>query len=133
MDECVFCKIVKGEIPAEKVMEDDNFLAFLSITPVYDGLTVVAPKKHYGSYAYQSMTDEELSAMHVFAKKVALLLDKALGSERCVQVMEGLDVDHAHIKLFPKYKGVHQSIVESETPVDGASLKKVSEKIKANV
>lgn len=130
MDNCIFCKIIKGEIPCEKVMESENFLAFLSITPVYDGLTVVATKKHYGSYVYESMSDRDLGELHVFAKQVALLLDKKLGGERCMQVLEGLEVDHAHIKLFPKYKGVYNPIVESEKPVNMDRIKEVSLKIK---
>lgn len=130
MEDCVFCKIVKGEIPAERVAENEDFIAFLSINSVYEGLTVVAPKKHYGSYIYRSMPEEELAKLHLFAKKVALTLDKALGSERCVQVMEGLDVDHAHIKLFPKYKGVTHAIMEKQTIVPAEELKRVAERIK---
>lgn len=129
MEDCVFCKIVRGEIPVEKIMEDDTFIAFLSATPVYDGLTVVVPKKHYDSYLYKSMTDDEMNALHTFAKKVALLLDKALGLERCVQVMEGLDVNHAHLKLFPKYPGVAHTIVETEI-FNTKGLKEVAEKIR---
>ncbi len=110
-------------------MEDDNFVAFLSATPVYDGFTVVIPKKHFGSYVYQTMGDADLADLHIFAKKVALLLDKALGSERCIQVMEGLDVDHAHVKLFPKYKGVTRAIMEKEV-FDLEGLKEVADKIR---
>lgn len=129
MEDCIFCKIVKGEIPSEKIMEDENHVAFLSITPVYDGLTVIATKKHYDSYIYKSMTDEEISLLYVFAKKVALRLDEKLGSERCMQVLEGMEVNHAHVKLFPKYKGVYNPIVENEIPVGIDKLKVVSEKI----
>gem|GEM_PF-278488 len=129
MGDCVFCKIVRGEIPAEKIAEDNDFVAFLSITPVYDGLTVIATKQHYGSYLYQSLSDDLLTKMHLFACKVALLLDKSLGCERCVQVMEGLEVNHAHIKLFPKYKGIFVAIKEKEIP-DTSRLKEVAEKIR---
>lgn len=130
MEDCIFCKIVKGEIPSEKVMEDNNHLAILSITPVYEGMTIVLTKKHFDSYAYQTMLDTELADLHVFTKKVALLLDEKLSSERCIQVMEGLDVNHVHIKLFPKYKGVYKANVERELPLSIEELKKVSEKLK---
>lgn len=129
-DSCVFCKIVAGEIPAEKIIENEDFLAFLSINPVYEGLTIVIPKKHFGSYAYKTMSDSELVKLHLFAKKVALLLDRALGAERCVQVMEGLEIDHAHLKLFPKYAGVTHSIMETQIPVDTERIKKAAEKIR---
>lgn len=129
MEDCVFCKIVSGQLPSEKIMEDEEHVAFLSATPVYDGFTVVATKNHYGSYIYQTMTDEQLAKIHIFAKKVALAIDKALGSERCMQVMEGMDVDHSHVKLFPKYKGVFRPIVEKET-FDTSRLKEVAEKIR---
>lgn len=130
MKDCVFCKIVAGEIPCEKLFENEDFIAFLSITPVYDGLTLVIPKKHYGSYVYKSMPDSELCKFHLYAKEVALKLDKSLWAERIIQVMEGLGVDHAHIKLYPKYKGVLHAIVEKETPVAIGDLKKVSKKIR---
>ncbi len=134
MKDCVFCKIVKGEIPAEKIVEDEKFMAFLSATPVYEGFTIVVPKKHFGSYVYKSMPEEQLWALHRFAKRVALLLDKTLGSERCVQVMEGLDVDHAHLKLFPKYKGVGHAVVEREIFVtDFSEIRKVAERIRKAV
>lgn len=130
MNDCVFCKIVKGELPSEKVLEDDNFLAFLSISPVYDGLTVIATKNHLDSDIYKTMSDEELGKLHIFAKKVALILEKALGAERIMQVLEGMEVNHAHIKLFPKYKGVFNATIESEISVEIEKLKVVSEKIK---
>lgn len=133
MDGCVFCKIVKKEIPSEVIKEDDNFLAFLSITPIYDGLTVVATKKHLDSDIYKSMTDEELAKMHIFAKKVALILNEALKPERVMQVFEGLEINHAHIKLFPKYKGVFNAIIESEIPVEFGKLKIIADKIRSKI
>lgn len=128
-NDCVFCRIVAGELPAEVIGEDEEFIAFLSITPVYDGLTVIATKKHYDSYLYQSLPDEVLARMHLFARHIALKLDKALGSQRCVQVMEGLEVNHAHIKLFPKYEKVYRPINEREIP-DTSRLAEVAEKIR---
>ncbi len=132
MDKCVFCQIVTGEMTVEKIMEDDNHIAFLGANPVYDGFTVIIPKKHYGSYVFQTMSDEDLASLHLFAKKVAKKLDKALGSERCVQVMEGLGVDHAHVKLFPKYPGVTHVIVEKDI-FDLSRLKEVAQKIRKAV
>lgn len=127
----MFCKIVRGEIPAEKVAEDENFLAILGIYPLYPGMTVILTKKHFSSYLYQSLDDDLLVKMHLFAKKVALNIDKALGSFRCVQLMEGLEVNHAHIKLFPCYEGkMYPGSFEGREMADNRDLKEVAEKIK---
>lgn len=94
---------------------------------------MVASKKHVGSYLYQSMDDEDLAKIHAFAKKVALAVDKSLGSMRCIQVMEGLEVDHAHLKLFPVYENVLDSMGEGEIKASDEDLTNVAEKIKAVV
>lgn len=98
--DCIFCKIVKGEIPCYKVWEDDEFMAFLDIYPAVEGMTLVIPKTHYDSYVFQ-MPDEPYTKLFNATKKVAKLLDETLGSDRCAMVMEGLDVNHVHIKLYP--------------------------------
>ncbi len=131
MEDCVFCKIVRGEVPAQKVTEDERFLAFLGVFPKFPGMTVVASKKHIGSYLYRSLDDETFSKMHLFAKKVALAIDKALGSSRCVQIMEGLEVDHAHLKLFPLYVGrMYDVSYEGTQKASDTELAEVAEKIR---
>ena len=67
---CIFCKIVKGEIPCHKIWEDEKHLAFLSIFPNTDGFSVVIPKKHFSSYAFD-LPDEVLSELVIASKKVA--------------------------------------------------------------
>lgn len=100
MAECVFCKIVAKELPAEIIQEDQDHLAFLDIKPQRKGQTVVIPKKHPGAYVFD-MPDEDLAKLFLFTKKVAKVLDQALGTIRTVQVTEGLGVDHVHVKLYP--------------------------------
>jgi len=102
MEECIFCKIVKGEIPSEKVWEDEEHLAFLDINPNTEGMTIVIPKKHFDSDA-TDMPDEEYKKIMMAAKKVAKLLEEKLKVKRVALVMEGLGVDHVHIKLYPIY------------------------------
>ena len=97
---CIFCKIVSGEAPSYKVWESDTHLAFLSIYPNTEGVTVVIPKKHFSSYAFE-MQDEDLFALMKATKEVALLLDKKLNVGRCAMIFEGFGVDHVHAKLFP--------------------------------
>lgn len=103
MNDCLFCKIVKGELPSHKVWEDEKHLAFLSIFPNTEGATVVIPKKHYPSYAFD-LPDEALSELMVATKKVAKILDEKLPDVgRTAMVFEGYGVDHIHAKLFPMH------------------------------
>ena len=100
MEDCIFCKIVKGEIPCHKIYEDNNHLAFLDINPNTKGMTIVIPKKHYDSYVFD-MPNDEYKKLLLIVKKVARLLDKKLGTKRIALVMEGMGINHAHIKLYP--------------------------------
>jgi len=100
MDGCVFCKIAAGEIPSAKFWEDKEFVALLDINPNTKGMAIVMPKKHFPSYAFD-MADPDYSKLMLAAKKVALLLDRKLGVKRTALVMEGMGIDHAHVKLYP--------------------------------
>lgn len=95
----LFTKIVNGEIPAWKVAEDDNFLAFLDIFPVAKGHTLVIPKKEV-DYLFD-LDDETYAGLQLFAKKVAIGLQKAISCKRVGVMVLGLDVPHAHIHLVP--------------------------------
>ncbi|MBI2040608.1 MAG: HIT family protein [DPANN group archaeon] len=104
MVDCIFCKIVKGDIPSAKIWEDGGHIAIFDIFPNTKGQAVVIPKKHEPSYVFQ-MDDKAYIKFLEAGKKAGLLLDKALGSMRTAMVTEGMQVDHAHIKLFPLYAG----------------------------
>ncbi|MCI0472964.1 MAG: HIT domain-containing protein [Ignavibacteria bacterium] len=99
-DNCIFCKISKGEIPSYKIWEDDEFFAILDIFPNTKGMTLVIPKQHYDSYAFE-MPDDVYSRFLLASKKVGKLLDDKLGVMRTALVMEGMGVNHAHAKLYP--------------------------------
>ncbi|MFA7707977.1 MAG: HIT domain-containing protein [Candidatus Pacearchaeota archaeon] len=111
MNNCIFCKIVKGEIPSAKIWEDENFLAILDNQPNVKGMTLVMPKKHFDSYVVD-MKDKDFCDLMLVAKKVAKILDKGLKVQRTAIVMEGLGVNHAHIKLYPIY-GLDEKFRES--------------------
>lgn len=99
----IFTKIVQGEIPAYKVAEDEKFLAFLDISPVAKGHTLVIPKKEI-DYLFD-LDDELYSGLQLFAKKVAVGLKKAVPCEKIGVLVLGLEVPHAHIHLIPmKYE-----------------------------
>jgi diadenosine tetraphosphate (Ap4A) HIT family hydrolase len=103
MKDCLFCKIAAGEVPSHKIWEDDAHLAFLSIFPNTEGVSVVIPKAHYPSYAF-ALPDDALSALMLATKKTANLLDRALPDVgRTAMVFEGFGVDHVHAKLYPMH------------------------------
>jgi diadenosine tetraphosphate (Ap4A) HIT family hydrolase len=101
--DCVFCKIVDNESPSYKIREDADYLAFLSIFPNTEGVTVVIPKKHYSSYPFD-LPDDVLAGLMLATKKVAKLLDLKLDDVgRTAMVFEGFGVDHVYAKLFPMH------------------------------
>ncbi|MFH1173942.1 MAG: HIT family protein [archaeon] len=103
MHDCIFCKIVKGEAPCHKVWEDEEHLAFLTIFPNTQGFTVVIPKKHHPSYAFDVPEDIFIKLV-LAAKKVGKLLDQKLDDVgRTGMIFEGFGVDHLHAKLFPMH------------------------------
>ena len=95
----LFTKIVNGEIPAWKVAEDENYLAFLDIFPVAKGHTLVIPKKEV-DYIFD-LDEETYNGLHQFAKKVAIGLQKAIPCKKVGEMVLGLEVPHAHIHLVP--------------------------------
>ena len=96
----LFDKIVHGEVPSFKVWEDEQYLAFLTPFPSTPGLTVVIPKRNPGDYVFD-MTDAGIAGLMTASKKVAKLLEKALGVQRVGLVFEGTGVAYTHAKLYP--------------------------------
>ncbi len=95
----IFTRIVNGEIPSYKVAEDDRFLAFLDINPLAKGHTLVIPKKET-DYIFD-IEDREYGDFFLFAKKVALAVEKVVSCKRIGIAVLGLEVAHAHIHLVP--------------------------------
>lgn len=98
MEDSIFTKIIKGEIPCQKVYEDDQVIAFLDIHPKQPGHTMVVPKKQVD--LIWSLDDETYDNLWNTAKKIALHMGKTLNKRIGVQV-EGIGVPHAHIHLVP--------------------------------
>ena len=103
---CIFCKIVKGEIPSFKIYEDKDFIAILDLFPNTKGMALVLTKEHFDSYATDIYAKFFLSA-----KKISKLLDERLNVKRTALVMEGMGINHAHIKLYPLH-GLESSFKE---------------------
>lgn len=95
----IFTKIINGEIPCHKVMEDGNYLAFLDIRPINPGHTLVVPKKEI-DYIFD-LDEPTLSGLMVFAQKVAQKIRKSVQCERIGIMVAGLEVPHAHVHLVP--------------------------------
>ncbi|MDA8535554.1 HIT family protein [Flavobacteriales bacterium] len=95
----IFSKIVSGDIPAFKVAEDKNYVAFLDIFPLAKGHVLVIPKKET-DYIFD-LDSEEYLGLFSFAKKVAKAMDKVISCERIGVAVIGLEVPHAHIHLVP--------------------------------
>lgn len=98
----IFSRIIAGEIPCYKVAENDKFFAFLDINPLVKGHTLVVPKQEV-DYIFD-LSDEDLAAMQVFAKKVALAIGQAFPCKKVGEAVIGLEVPHAHIHLIPMQK-----------------------------
>jgi histidine triad (HIT) family protein len=96
-DNCIFCKIIKSEIPAHKVYEDENFLAFLDIRPISPGHTLVIPKEHSRWVWDVPNTEEYFNVV----KKIALALRKAFDTEAVYSKIMGEEVAHAHVWIYP--------------------------------
>ena len=127
--DCIFCKIVKGEIPSFKVYEDDDYLAFLDIKPLNEGHCLVIPKKHY-----RYVDDvEDFGGYFEVAKKVAKGIKKATGHKHIYYLCLGNLVEHAHIWVTPHYKGdAHGDAVnwDATSELDMKEGEKISREIK---
>ena len=103
MENCIFCKIIKKEIPYEKIYEDANFLAFLDIKPVSDGHLLIIPKKHV--VWMQEVDDETISGIFKLTKKLMLALKNGLPCTYVQVSVVGNEVPHFHIHLIPRHDG----------------------------
>jgi histidine triad (HIT) family protein len=99
MQDCVFCKIAKGEIPSQKVFEDEKYFAFLDANPINPGHTLVIPKKHT-DYVFD-LDNDEYEELFLEAKTLAKKIKSKLNPKRVGIVVEGFGVPHVHIHLIP--------------------------------
>lgn len=99
MQETIFTKIINGEIPSHKIYEDDKVYAFLDIHPIQPGHTLVVPKTPASEF--QELSDDEYEALFKAVKKIAMKIKQVSGKQRVCSRIEGFDVPHAHIHLYP--------------------------------
>ncbi len=130
MENCIFCKIVKGEIPCHKVFESDDFIAFLDIRPKVKGHCLVIPKKHY---RWVWDVEEDYSVPN---NKVANALKKAFNTDYVVSFVMGDEVPHAHIHLAPRQEDDgHGSLIDLEKGADVSDeeMQEIATKIRETV
>ncbi len=124
----IFTKIINGEIPSYKIAEDDKHYAFLDINPVAPGHTLVVPKKEV-DYIFR-LSDQELADLNIFAKKVALAMEKALPCKRIGVTVIGLEVPHAHIHLVPITKESDIYFSKGKMTLEPQEMERIAEAIR---
>jgi len=122
MEDCIFCKIVKGEIPSFKVFEDDRVLAFMDINPINNGHTLIIPKTHAENI--WEMDGADLSAVISAAKKIGDAIKDTLSPEgmACIQLngrAANQVVMHYHFHMIPKCEGDPDLTITRWEPVPG--------------
>lgn len=106
--ECIFCKIIKGDIPGHKVYEDDKVVAFFDILPISPGHTIIASKKHVSDV--EDLSDEDMAAMALAVKKVGKAILSGLGVKGYSVFLDNKSaanqhVPHVHFHLVPRKEG----------------------------
>ena len=132
MTDCIFCKIIKGEIPCSKVYEDSKTIAFLDITPCNKGHTLVLPKKHYETM--DDIPPEELQDLIVKIQKVAKAVVKAVNAEgynvnQNNKKAAGQVIDHIHFHIIPRFSDDGHSFDWTHAKYEENEMDKVKEKI----
>ena len=126
----IFTKIVNGEIPACKIAEDENFLAFLDVNPNTKGHTLCIPKREINKIF--DIEDDLYLGLMAFAKKIAIALEKTIPCKRIGMTVIGLEVPHAHIHLIPLNE-MDDMRFEKKVILSKKELEELAEKIKGNL
>ncbi len=125
----IFTKIINNEIPAYKIAEDDNYLAFLDVFPIAKGHTLVIPKKEVDDMF--DLDDNLLGGLHVFAKKIAKAIEKVIPCNRVGTAVIGLEVPHAHLHLIPINNIGDINFEKPKLKFTEEEFKKIAQKIKS--
>ena len=136
MVECVFCKIIEGEIPSFKVYEDDLVLSFADINPMAEGHTLIIPKKHVRNL--WEIDEESLIAVHLTSIKIIRAMSESLKPTGVAALQlngkdAGQEVDHYHLHLIPRLKDMPPLPVTRWTITPGYmdKIEETAEKIRS--
>ena len=124
----IFTRIIRREIPAHIVAEDDRCIAFLDINPLVLGHTLIVPKKEV-DYIFE-LDDSTLTALHLFAKKVALAIGEAVPCARIGVSVVGLEVPHTHVHLIPMNSADDLNFTRPKLKPTQEELKEVAGRIR---
>jgi histidine triad (HIT) family protein len=125
----IFTKIINGEIPSYKIAENENFLAFLDVFPLVKGHVLVVPKQEI-DYIFD-LSDDLLSEMMLFAKKIAPALQKAVPCKRIGLSVIGLEVPHAHLHMVPMNTANDVNFTQPKIKVEPKEMEEIAERIKS--
>ena len=127
----IFSKIIEGDIPSYKIVENDQFYAFLDINPMAKGHTLVIPKKEI-DYIFD-IEDSMLSEMILFSKKVAKAIEKAIPCNRVGVMVIGLQVPHAHIHLIPIENESDMNLSNKRVVLSNEEFESIANKITSSL
>ena len=127
MSDSIFTKIIRGDIPSYKILENENFISFLDINPIKEGHTLVVPKLQV-DYIYD-LPNDVFTGLFNFSKIVAQKLKRAIECDRIGISVVGLEVPHAHIHLIPINKISDMSFENPRINLSQIELQKVLKKI----
>jgi len=127
----IFSKIISGEIPCYKIAENERFFAFLDINPLSKGHTLVVPKLEV-DYIF-NLEDELLSGMILFAKQVALAIEKSVPCVRVGVAVIGLEVPHAHIHLIPFNKESDMNFKNPKLKLSPEEMNEIAAGIRSHI
>jgi len=136
MDDCIFCKIISGDIPSAKIFEDDEFIAFLDISPANKGHTLIVPKQHYDTYIEAS--EIIVCKMAKLAQKIAKAI---VTSTNCtgynIQINNnkdaGQEVPHLHMHIIPRFKVDDFKLAWTHKIYSDGEMNKFADEIKGNL
>ena len=123
----IFTRIVNGEIPCHKILEDKDYLSFLDVRPINPGHTLVIPKKEI-DYIFD-IDDPMLSGLMIFSKKIAKMIQKEIPCKRIGVMVAGLEVPHVHVHLIPMREVMDLNFARAK-PASAEELAKIAERIR---
>jgi histidine triad (HIT) family protein len=126
----LFTRIINGEIPSYRIVEDDFFLAFLDINPLREGHTLVIPKTETDHFF--DLSDDNLSRILVFSKPIAKAIEKSFSCNRCGMAVVGLEVPHAHLHLIPIDQVNDMNFKNPKLKLSEQQFRDIQEKIISN-
>ena len=131
MENCIFCKIIKGEIPCSKIYEDKEILAFLDINPVNYGHSLVIPKNHFKMMV--DVPNEDLSNIFLKSKELMKIIRETVKADYVAVSVVGIDVPHFHVHLVPRYFNDGMANFWPTKKYGEGEIQKIAEKIRREI